>query len=302
MQKLNRVLSFDIGGTKIASGIVEINKTGYKIYDYQKIKTPKDKKEFIQKIIELVVYYEKDNSFSEIGIGIAGQVNNKNGVVECMPNIKGWRNLDIKKIIEKSVKKKILINNDLKCFALAENKFGKSKKHENAVYLTIGTGIGGAIEVGGKLYRGANNTAGEFGHMIIVSGGKKCKCGNNGCWEQYVSGKAIERLYYDFYGKKKKAKNIAFDSMKGIKQDQRVIKEISFYLSAGLVSVINTINPEIIVIGGSVVNQKEILDLAIKEIRKKALIPARKTKIVKSSLGDEAVLIGAALLCCRNNN
>ena len=290
------ILAFDIGGTKIASAIVSLRKNNFKISDYQKIRTPKNKKEFAQKIVELAGYYEKNNSFNKIGIGIAGQVDDKNSIVRYMPNIKSWKNLDLKKIIEEATKKKVTINNDVKCFALAENKFGKSKEYKNAVYLTIGTGIGGAIKVGGKLYNGENNTAGEFGHMIVAYDGKKCGCGNRGCWEQYASGNAIEKLYFEFYGKKKKAKEIAFDSMKGVKRDQKVIKEISLYLSAGLVSIINTLNPEIIVISGSVVKQKEILDLAKKDALKKVLIPARKTKIVRSDLGDEAMLVGAVLL------
>jgi glucokinase len=294
--KSKKILAFDIGGTKIASGIVEINKTGYKIYDYQKNETPKDKDGVIQKLIELVVCYQKDNGFDKIGIATLGGIDNKKGIVIKAGNIKDWKNVKLKKIIEEVTCKNVEVDNDVKCFALAENKFGKFKGYNNVVYLTVGTGIGGAIEINNKLYRGNNNVAGEFGHMIIINNGKKCTCGNRGCWQQYASGGAVEKLYYKLYGKRKKAKEIAFDSMNGVKRDQKVIKEISLYLSAGLVSIINTVNPEIIVIGGSVVKQKEILDLAKKDALKKVLIPARKTKIVKSNLGDEAMLVGAALL------
>jgi len=290
------ILAIDIGGTKIASGIVSFEKSGFKISDYQKIRTSKNKKKFIQEIIELASCYEKNNSFDKIGIGIAGQVDTENGIVKRVPNIKSLKNLELKKIIEEAMRKKVLINNDVKCFALAENEFGRSKEYKNAVYLTIGTGIGGAIEVNGKLYNGENNTAGEFGHLVIVHNGKKCGCGNKGCWERYASGNAIEKLYFEFYNKKKKAKEIALDSVKGNKKDKKVVKIAASYLATGLISIINTINPEVIIIGGSVVKQKEILDLASKEVRKKVLIPARKTKIVRSGLGDEAVLIGAAML------
>lgn len=290
------ILAIDIGGTKIASAIISLKKNSFQVFDYQKIRTPKNKKEFVRKIIELADYYEKNNSFDKIGIGIAGQVDSENGVVKCVPNIRGWKNLDLKKIVEKSAKKKVAISNDVKCFALAENEFGKSKKHKNAIYLTVGTGIGGAIEIDGKLYNGENSIAGEFGHIVIVYDGKKCGCGNKGCWEQYASGSAIEKLYFELYGKKKKAKEIALDSTKGSEKDKRVIKKAAFYLAAGFMSIINAINPEIIIVGGSAVKQKEILDLAIKEVRKKVLIPARKTKIVRSGLGDEAMLVGAALL------
>ena len=190
----------------------------------------------------------------------------------------------------------MLINNDVKCFALAENKFGRSKKYKNAIYLTIGTGIGGAIEVDGKLYNGENNIAGEFGHLMMVYNGEKCGCGNRGCWERYASGNAIEKLYFKLYNEKKKAKEIALDSARGNGRDKKVIKIAASYLAAGFVSIINTIDPEVIVVGGSVVKQKEILDLAVKEVRKKVLIPAKKTKIVRSNLEDKAMLVGAALL------
>lgn len=296
MKKNNKVLSFDIGGTKIASGIVEFSKNSYQIYDYQKTKTPKNKDGVIRKLIELISCYQENNKFNKIGISFAGQVDNEKDIVIFAPNIKRWRNTNLKKIIKEKTGINTEIDNDVKCFALGEMKFGKAKKYKDAVYLAIGTSIGGAIEIDGKLYRGANNIAGEFGHMTIIGNGKKCGCGNIGCWQYYISGEAIEKLYYNLYNKKKKAKDIALDSVNEIKRDQKVIKKSASYLAMGLVNIINTINPEIIVIGGSVVKQKEILDLAKKDALKKVLVPARKTEIVRSSLGDEAMLVGAGLL------
>ena len=291
-----RVLAFDIGGTKIASGIIEFSENSYKIFDYQKNVTPKNKKDVIQKLTELIVYYKKDNSFKNIGIGIAGQIDHKNGIIKHTPNINFSDNTNLKKIIKETIGERVEIENDVKCFALSENVFGRVKKYHNIVYLAIGTGIGGAIEFDDKLYRGENNVAGEFGHMIIESNGEKCACGNKGCWEQYVSGRAIEKLYFELYKQRKKAKNIAIDSAKGVKKDKRVIKQASSYLATGLVNIINTINPEAIVIGGSVVKQDEILKLAKKEALRKVLIPGRKTIILKSRLGNEATLVGAGLL------
>ncbi|MDF1498436.1 MAG: ROK family protein [Patescibacteria group bacterium] len=296
MKNNKRVLAFDIGGTKIASGIIEFKEDSYQIFDYQKNKTPRNGKEVIQKLMELIVYYKKDNSFEKIGIGIAGQVDYKNGIVRHTPNIDFSDNTNLKKIIKETIGESVKIQNDVKCFALAENVFGRVKKYHNIVYLAIGTGIGGAIEIDDKLYRGENNIAGEFGHMVIESNGKKCPCGNRGCWEQYVSGQAIEKLYYDLYKQKKKAKEIAIDSASGIKKDKKVIKQASLYLATGLMNIINTINPVVIVVGGSVVRQDEILKLAKKEALKKVLISGRKTKILKSRLGNEATLVGAGLL------
>lgn len=294
--KIKKILTFDIGGTKISSGLVKLAKNSYEIYDYQKTETPQGKDNVINKIIEIAINYERDEGFEKVGMAIAGQIDYVKGIVKYAPNIKGFKNVNLKKIIKDKIGKNIEIDNDVKCFSLAENKYGKTKRYKNAVYLTIGTGIGGAIEINDKLYRGANNTAGEFGHMIIAAGGKKCGCGNSGCWEQYVSGKAIEIMYYELTGKKKKTKDIALDSMKNISPDREIIKKASTYLAIGLINIANTINPEIIVIGGSIVKGKEILDLAISEMKRKTLIPAKKTKIVRTDLQDDAFLVGAALL------
>ncbi|MCK4800269.1 ROK family protein [Candidatus Parcubacteria bacterium] len=291
-----RVLSFDVGGTKIASGIIEFKENSYQIYDYQKNATPKNKDGVIQKLIELIIYYQRDNRFKKIGIGIAGQIDYKSEIIKHTPNIKGFDNVNLRKVIEETIGERIEVENDVKCFALAENVFGRVRDYHNIVYLAIGTGIGGAIEIDNKLYRGENNIAGEFGHMTIVSNGIKCACGNKGCLEQYVSGKAIEKLYFNLYGNKKRAKEIAFDSIKGSQKDKKVIKEASFYLAVGLINIINSVNPEVILIGGSVVKQDEIFKLAKKEALKKVLIPGKKTKILKSRLGNEATLVGAGLL------
>src|SRR5680860_1312966 len=225
MSKSEKILAFDIGGTKIASGIVDLSTEGYQLFDYQKISTPQNKKDLLNYIVETAMNQKKNGGFEKIRIG-----------------------------------------------------------------------IGGAIQIDGKIYHGVNNIAGEFGHMTIIAGGKKCECGKSGCWEQYASGKAIEKMYFELFGKDKKAKEIALDSENGIKKDMKVIQKTSEYLSIGFSNIINTVNPEAIIISGSVSKQKEIIDLAKKRALQQTLIPGRKTKIEISSLGDEAMLIGAALL------
>ncbi len=294
--KTKKHLSFDIGGTKISSALIELKKNDYTVFDYQKIETPEGRENIINKIIETAVNYEKNGGFSELRIALAGQIDYEKDVVRYAPNIPGFENVNLKKIIEEKIGKNIEVDNDVKCFALAENTYGKGKKYDHVVYLTIGTGIGGAIEIDNKLYRGANNTAGEFGHMIINIGGEKCSCGGNGCWERYVSGKAIERIYYDQTGKKKKAVDISTDSIKGKIEDKKVIEEASLYLATGLINIVNTVNPEIIIIGGSIVKSREIFDLAIGEMKFRALIAAKRTKIETTDLDDDAFLVGAALL------
>lgn len=294
--KTKKYLSFDIGGTKISSALVEIKKRDYKVYDYQKVETPDGKDSVINKIIETAVNYSKNGGFDEVRIAIAGQVDCEKDIVRYAPNIPGFENVNLKKIIRDKLGKNVEADNDVKCFALAENAYGKGREYNHVVYLTIGTGIGGAIEIDNKLYRGANNTAGEFGHMIIIFGGEKCSCGGNGCWERYVSGRAIERTYYNLTGARKKAIDIAQDSVNGKPEDKKVIKEAGFYLATGLINIVNTVNPELIMIGGSIVKSREIFDLAVEEMKNRALIPAKKTRIETTDLDDDAFLVGAALL------
>lgn len=294
--KKKKLLSFDIGGTKISSALVEIRKDDYTVFDYQKVETPAGRDNVINQIIETAINHEKNGGFDEIRIAIAGQVDYEKDIVRYAPNIPGFENVNLKRIIKDKIGKNVEVDNDVKCFVLAENAYGKGKKYDHVVYLTIGTGVGGAIEIDNKLYRGANNTAGEFGHMIINAGGEKCSCGGRGCWERYVSGKAIERIYRNLTGAEKKAIDIACDSSKGNIEDKKVIKEASLYLATGLINIVNTVNPEIIIIGGSIVKSREIFDLAIEEMKNKALIPAKKTKIETTDLDDDAFLAGAALL------
>ncbi len=294
--RIKKILAFDIGGTKISSGLVKISKEGYEVYDYQKSETPEGKDNVINGVIETAINYERNGGFSEIKIAIAGQVDYVKDIVRYAPNIPGFENVNLKKIIRDKIGKNVEADNDVKCFALAENAYGKGKKYNHVVYLTIGTGIGGAIKIDNKLYRGVNNTAGEFGHMTINAGGEKCSCGGDGCWERYVSGRAIERIYHNLTGAEKKAIDIACDSVKGNVEDKKAIKEASLYLAAGLINIVNTVNPEIIIIGGSIVKSREIFDLAIKEMKIRALIPAKKTKIETTDLDDDAFLVGAALL------
>ncbi|MFZ2970748.1 MAG: ROK family protein [Minisyncoccia bacterium] len=294
--KKKKLLSFDIGGTKISSALVEIRKDDYTVFDFQKSETPDGRENVINQIVETAINFEKNGGFDEVRIAIAGQVDCEKDIVRYAPNISGFENVNLKKIIKEKIGKNVEVDNDVKCFALAENAYGKGKKYDHVVYLTIGTGIGGAIEINNELYRGANNTAGEFGHMIINIGGEKCSCGGRGCWERYVSGKAIERIYRNLTGAEKKAIDIACDSVKGNVEDKKAIKEASLYLAAGLINIVNTVNPEIIIIGGSIVKSREIFDLAIEEMKIRALIPAKKTKIETTDLDDDAFLVGAALL------
>jgi predicted NBD/HSP70 family sugar kinase len=151
------------------------------------------------------------------------------------------------------------------------------------------------VKIGGKFYFGNDNIAGEFGHMVIEVGGKKCACGRCGCWERYFSGPAIEEMYAEAYDDKKAAKDIVSGALKGDEKDKKIMLEAGIYFAAGFSNLVNILNPEIAILGGSVFKGKGLLKFIMPSIQKEVLPSARKTKIVNSSLGDKAFLLGAAV-------
>ncbi|MFA6897750.1 MAG: ROK family protein [Patescibacteria group bacterium] len=290
-----KTLVFDMGGTKIASAMAEINGGNYKILDYKKIETPKKREEIVAKILELVEFYRGKYAFKKIGFAVAGQVNEKGDTIVCAPNIAALDDFALGKMIAKKTGLKVTLKNDVRAFACGENRFGRYKGYDNAVFIAVGTGVGGAIKLNGKFYFGKDNIAGEFGHMVIEACGERCKCGRKGCWERYVAGPGVEKMYEKTYGEKKGAKDIVFDAVRGEEKSRAIMEKASYYFAVGFANVANILDPEIAIIGGSMVKEKRLLRLAMPFIKNEVLPSARKVKVVNSSLGDDAFLLGAAV-------
>jgi len=302
------IIGIDIGATKIAFGRVKIQDTRYKIQDTIKIKTPKERRKAVKVIIENIrkLLTEKVKG---IGIGMPGPLDRQRGIIHFAPNLSGWKNLDLKKPLEKEFKIPVFFDNDANCFALAESRFGAAKNLAYVVGLTIGSGLGGGIIIDGSIYHGAD-FAGEIGHMTIDPNGPKCGCGNRGCLEVYVSGGAIVRRYKELTGLKKTPMEIEKESynrrlksatpgvatLRSRSPALQVINETGNYLGIGLANICNILNPEMIVLGGGVAKTKTLYKPAIREMKKRALPFAKGTPIVQSKLGDKAGVIGAALL------
>ena len=185
------------------------------------------------------------------------------------------------------------MENDANCFALAEAIIGAGKNSETVIGITLGSGIGGGIVIKKKIYRGAFGSAGEIGHMVIKSGGFKCSCGSSGCFEKYASEK--------FFKRKSKLLPLELEkkAKKGDKKAKRIYLEFSQNLGIGLTNIINILDPDIIVIGGSIAKAGSlILNPAKKEVKKRVLSPQSKksVKIRVAKLGEFSGAIGAALL------
>jgi len=311
----NYSIGIDLGGTKILAGVVDTEK-GI-VIETAKKRTKKLEADFIvQRIIETV---EKAickaqiplSQISSIGIGAAGQVDRKNGILISAPNLNCF-DVELKKILEEHFSIPTYVGNDVEVATLGEMKFGSGVGYNNFVCIFVGTGIGSGLVCDGKHLKGATGTAGEIGHIMVDTGGRICGCGEHGCLEAYASRTAIEKRILG--SMKKGHKSIIDESIKesGVIRSKDLsdaldagdevvlsaITEASEYLSSGLASVINFYNPELIILGGGLMEAIDLFyDLTVKKTLVKALaVPAAKTKIVKTQLKDFSGIVGAAML------
>ena len=247
-----------------------------------------------------------------IGFGFPGQVDYKSGIVRLAPNIPGWVDVPIAKLIEDEFHIPTRVDNDVRCAALGELNFGAGKGCENLICITVGTGIGSGLIVNGKLVRGASNAAGEIGHIKLqMNDGPICGCGDTGCLEAFASGPSIVAMAEDYIrgGKYTKFREMANSNpitpyivCKAAKAGDPVAKRIftimGEYIGIGMASVVNLLNPEKIIVGGGVADAGEILMTPLKEtLKKRAMkIAGEAVEVVPAQLGNTAGVIGASLL------
>lgn len=289
-------LSVDVGGTKILAGIV--NEQG-KILSSAKTLTPVSRgKAAVLAAIDSAIRSQWRDDVTKIGIGMAGLVDHEKGIYVQGPNFpKTFRNVNIVAYFSKKYGVSVSLDNDVHCFAIAEAGWGAAKGSALVVGMTLGTGIGGALMMNGKIIRGRNNAAGEIGHMAIVDGGRKCSCGKSGHLEAYASGNALIRRYQLLSKRHLDAFAIEALAKKGDKNAKLAIEESGHALALGLSNIIHVFNPDIIVIGGGIAKLEALWPIMRRDLKNMVAFPSlATTKIVRSQLGSEAALIGAALL------
>ncbi|HDI02619.1 MAG TPA: ROK family protein [Candidatus Aenigmarchaeota archaeon] len=264
-----------VGGTNTACALFKENKIVKKTERRTEVASEEKLIEFIVKLIEEM---KGERKIKKIGIGIPGPLDWKKGIVLNPPNIP-VRNFPLKRFLEKKFGVKVTIENDANCSALG---IVKKKGVKDFVLLTLGTGVGGAIVVNGKLYRGMGN-AGELGHITIEASGYKCTCGNRGCLEEYVSARGFERLAKKYLGKKLSPREIMELALKGNKKAKKIYEEVGRYLGIGLATISNILNPEIIFLTGKIsLASSLLLRPAIKEMKKRVLVTPPKISVVKN--------------------
>lgn len=286
-----RILTFDIGGTNIKYAL---SNEKFILTDKHTVPTEAQKggQELVLKIISIIEQYD---NIDRIGISTAGQVDSENGiVVYSTDNIPYYTGMMVKKIIENKTGIPTFVENDVNAFAMGEAKFGAGKGKSDFLCLTYGTGIGGALYLDNKLYKGMGCSAGEFGHMITHAGGKQCTCGGEGCYECYASTKAL----LDSVNKRNSTLLNSFEIFEkenfSKPEIRSVIDQWIDEMIIGLINIIYIFNPPLIVLGGGIMNEDYVIDLIDRKIYNLLMENFRDVNIVRSKLGSDAALLGVA--------
>jgi len=266
----NKVVAVDLGGTNLRVGLVQ----GKKILKYVKVATPKSKEALKNTLINNIRKIITKNT-KNIGVASPGPL--KNGIILNPPNLP-LKNFNLKKFLEKEFSKKVVVENDAGCVALAELKYGVRKK--NFVILTLGTGIGGGVIIDGKLYRGKAN-AGELGHMIIDDN-KDLETH----WQDY------RKMSKKYFGKVLTIKELYKSKNKKAKI---ILNHVTLYLGQGIANIIDIFDPEVIVLMGGAREARKIFLQDIKRNVKKFALVKSNTPIIWSKLNNPGIL-GASLL------
>ncbi len=301
------VIGVDLGGTNMRTALLSPDGV---ILDRHKVATHAVAgwKQVVAQLIKNIGQHQKiavgkGLTVIAVGIGTPGVIQMDRGIVVKSPNFPDWNNLPLKEELEKALHTAVFVENDANAAALGEQWLGAGRGINSMILLTLGTGVGGGIVLNNQIWQGADGMAGEIGHMTLIPDGRLCGCGNTGCLEMYASARGIVQSYRDAI------KSSAIDSSEELSSEQiyqaardgetvacNVMKDMGRMLGIGIANLINIFNPQMIVLGGGVKDAwKLFIDATQEEVMRRAFkIPAERTKIVPSLLGDDAGMVGAA--------
>lgn len=288
-----KIFAADIGGTSIKFGVTD-DHGNFMFFNEAETEREKGGPYIIQKLQDLIAGYP---DIEAISISTAGQVNNEEGSIiyanENLPNYTGTR---IKDILEARFRVPVKVENDVNAAALGEKHYGAAKEYSDFLLLTFGTGIGGAIVINSKLYRGFNGSAGEFGHMNQYPKGIECGCGKKGCYEQYGSTTALIREAKKAVPGCTNGRQLFAMIQEG---DQRLLEVLDTWANEaarGIASLIHIFNPPCVILGGGVMEQDLAIRLVSEKVYEQIMSSYSEVRIMKSQLGNKAGLYGAISL------
>jgi glucokinase len=306
-------LGVDVGGTKIRTALVDADGTVVASHRHPTDATegPEGLMADIRACVGGCLGVEATQATS-VGMGIAGQVDVGTGVLRFAPNL-GWRDVPLKALLQDALDRPATVMNDVQAATWGEWRHGAGKGVHDIVCVFVGTGVGGGIVSGGQLVTGCSGAGGELGHVTLVEGGRDCRCRNRGCLEAYVGGWAIgeraqEAAADDPSGAESiiaragglvraiTAAHVSDAYHEGDSLASRLVTETARFMAAGLVGVVNTLNPCLLILGGGVIEgTPELIDLAEPQLRKRALAAAvEQLRVTRARLGGDAPVVGAA--------
>lgn len=312
-------LGVDVGGTKCLAVVVDASGT---VVEKKRVPTPRGAAALEEVLVELVQSFGVPvDSWVNIGLGVPGLVS-REGVIVSSPNLPGIENFPAARRLTERLGRLIPVDNDANCAARAEWRVGAARGASDALIVTLGTGIGGGMVVGGRLVRGAHGFAGEIGHVVVDAGGRECACGRRGCWEQYASGTALRRLARealldgaewprsvhqrvddggenDFDSAIDDAVAVRRAAESGNESALRVIDEFGGWVALGVATLIHVIDPESVVIGGGVAHRAEVVRRAVERHLSDHLYASHvrpHPPVRLAHFGEDAGAIGAAFL------
>lgn len=289
-----KILAIDIGGTAIKYGVVSEDFTIEKSFEVP-TEAHLGGPHLMQKIMNFVTEYA--NEVDCVGISTAGQVNSELGkIIFASENIPNYTGIEIKKTIQEKFNLPVRVENDVNSAATAEAKFGAGRGFQDFLCLTYGTGVGGALWINDKIYTGDYFSAGEFGHIVTHTGGKKCTCGNNGCYEMYASTRALVRAVKEETGKALTGREIFAPEHFNNVTVRAVIDNWIDEIIGGLSTLIFIFNPPCIILGGGIMNEDYIISEIDRRIHARPIHSFQSVKIKKAELKNQAGMLGAAYL------
>lgn len=286
-------LGVDVGGTKIAAGIVDADGS---IAESATAATPKGSSDALYDAIAgIAAELTAGRDVAGVGLGVAGFVDSS-GVVRFSPHLP-WRDEPVQQVLSDRLGLLVVVDNDANVGGWAEARFGAAKDVGDALFVAVGTGIGGALIGGGRLQRGGHGMAAEIGHLPVVTDGRSCQCGLRGCWEQYASGLALMRAAGDAGFDVSHGSLVTHAALAGDEAALGVFAEIGRWLGVGMAIASTIVDPGIIVVGGGVSAAGDLLlDPARQALQ--AALPGGADRpvpeVVAAALGPAAAVIGAA--------
>lgn len=309
-------IGIDLGGTNIKAGVVNEN---FEIVAKTSVKTncPRPSEEIMDDMAKVSLMAVEQagltmNDIEWVGVGTPGIANSSTGIVEYSCNL-DFHDVPMADYLSEKFGKPVFVDNDANAAAYGEFVAGAAKGANNAVAVTLGTGVGGGIIIDGKIYSGSNFAGAELGHEVIVVDGAQCSCGRKGCFEAYSSASGLIRMTKEAMEEDKDSimwpmseedghvsGRLAFNAMrKGDASAKKVVDKYIKHLAAGVTNIINTFQPDILCLGGGVCNEGDPLIVPLKELVKQEVYSKnskKNTEIVIAKLGNDAGLIGAAFL------